>query len=190
VIAILRRIEAACAWFGRIAAWTVPLLVAGVCLGVLMAHLRLNELARWGVDLPVFADRLTLNGLTDLQWHLFAAMVMLGGAYTLHENRHVSVDFIAGRLSARLRTWITVVCDLVMLLPFALVMTWFSWKYTMTAYASGEGSSYGGLVDLWIVKSVMTLGFGLLALLALARPLRLTIEMLSANERADDRKQR
>jgi TRAP-type mannitol/chloroaromatic compound transport system permease small subunit len=175
--AALRAIEKGCAWFGKLAAWTVPLLVAGVCLGVLMAYLRINELARWGVDLPVLGDRLTLNGLTDLQWHLFAAMVMLGGAYTLHENRHVSVDFIAGRLSERTRARITVACDLLMLLPFALVMTWFSWKFTAAAYASNEGSSYGGLTDLWIIKSVMTLGFGLLALLALARPLRLLLEL-------------
>jgi TRAP-type mannitol/chloroaromatic compound transport system permease small subunit len=173
----LRRIELACAWFGKLAAWTVPLLVGGVCLGVLMAYLRLNELAHWGVDLPVLGDRLTLNGLNDLQWHLFAVMVMLGGAYTLHENRHVSVDFIASRLAPRTRTWITVVCDLFMLLPFALVMTWFSWKYTAAAYASNEGSSYGGLFDLWVIKSVMMLGFGLLALLALARPLRLVLEL-------------
>ena len=175
--AILRGIEGGCAWFGRLAAWTVPLLVAGVCVGVLMAQLRISELAHWGVDLPVLGDRLTLNGLNDLQWHLFAAMVMLGGAFTLHENRHVSVDFIASRLSPRTRQWITVACDLFMLLPFALVMTWFSWKFTAAAYASGEGSSYGGLLDLWVIKSVMTLGFALLALLALARPLRLMLEM-------------
>ena len=68
--AILRGIEGGCAWFGRLAAWTVPLLVAGVCVGVLMAQLRISELAHWGVDLPVLGDRLTLNGLNDLQWHL------------------------------------------------------------------------------------------------------------------------
>ena len=179
--AALRTIERGCAWFGKVAAWTVPLLVAGVVLGVLMAYLRINELARWGVDLPVLGDRLTLNGLNDLQWHLFAVLVMLGGAFTLHENRHVSVDFIAGRLSPRTRSWITVACDLVMLLPFALVMTWFSWKYTSAAYASNEGSSYGGLLDLWVIKSVMTLGFGLLALLALVRPVRLTLELLGSD---------
>lgn len=177
VIATLRSIERACAWFGKLAAWTVPVLVAGVCLGILMAFLRINELARWGLDLPIFGERLTLNGLTDLQWHLFAVMVMLGGVYTLHENKHVSVDFIASRFSPRTRDWITVFCDLVMLLPFALVMTWFSWKYMASAYASGEGSSYGGLADLWIIKSVMPLGFGLLAVFGLARALRLTLEL-------------
>ena len=176
IVAALRRIELACAWFGRLAAWTVPLLVVGVCLGVLLAHLRLNQLAHWGFDLPVLGERLTLNGLNDLQWHLFAVMVMLGGAYTLHDNRHVCVDFIASRLSPRTRAWITVAGDLLMLLPFAVVMTWFSWRYVQAAYTSNEGSSYGGLLDLWIIKSVMMLGFGLLALFALARPLRLLLE--------------
>ena len=157
MIGVLLAIERGCARIGRIAAWTVPLLVVGVCISVAMAQLRVNELAHWGMRLPLFGERLSLNGLTDLQWHLFAVMVMLGGVYTLHEDRHVSVDFIASRLSARTRGWITVVCDLVFLVPFCAVMSWFSWRYAASAFGSGEGSSYGGLQDLWIIKAVMPL---------------------------------
>ncbi len=179
MIETLRSIEKGCAWFGKLAAWTVPLLVIGVCLGVVMAHLRMNELLHWGFDLPVFGERLSLNGLTDLQWHLFAVMVMLGGVYTLHENKHVCVDFIASRFSDRTRLLVTILGDLFLLLPFALVMTWFSWKYAASAYATHEGSSYGGLMDLWIVKASMPLGFGLFVVFGVARVLRLTIELLS-----------
>ncbi len=179
MIGVLLAIERGCARIGRIAAWTVPLLVIGVCISVAMAQLRVNELAHWGMRLPLFGERLSLNGLTDLQWHLFAVMVMLGGVYTLHEDRHVSVDFIAGRLSARTRGWITVVCDLVFLVPFGAVMTWFSWRYTASAFASGEGSSYGGLQDLWMIKAVMPLGFGLLTIFGVARALRLLLQLLT-----------
>lgn len=183
MIGMLASIERGCAWFGKLAAWTVPLLVVSVCLGVLMAHLRINELVHWGFDLPVLGERLSLNGLTDLQWHLFAVMVMLGGVHTLHENRHVCVDFIAGRFSTRTRKLVTVFCDLFMLLPFASVMTWFSWKYMASAYVVNEGSSYGGLMDLWIVKAAMPLGFGLFTVFGLARALRLSLELLSGELR-------
>ena len=179
MIGVLLAIERGCARIGRIAAWTVPLLVIGVCISVAMAQLRVNELAHWGPRLPLFGERLSLNGLNDLQWHLFAVMVMLGGVYTLHEDRHVSVDFIAGRLSPRTRAWITVVCDLLFLVPFCAVMTWFSWRYTVSSFTSGEGSSYGGLQDLWIIKSVMPLGFVLLTVFGAARALRLLLQLLS-----------
>ena len=179
MIGVLLAIERGCARIGRVGAWTVPLLVVGVCIGVVMAQMRVNELAHWGTRLPLLGERLSLNGLTDLQWHLFAIMVMLGGVYTLHEDRHVSVDFIASRLSARTRGWITVLCDLLFLVPFCAVMTWFSWRYTVSSFTSGEGSSYGGLQDLWIIKSVMPLGFGLLTVFGVARALRLLLQLLT-----------
>lgn len=174
----LLRIERACAWTGRAAAWTVPVLVVSVCIGIALVQMRANELVEWGTVLPLFGSRLTAGGLNDLQWHLFAVMVMLGGVYALHENGHVCVDFLSSRFSGRTRTVLTLLGDLLLLLPFTLVMTWFSWQYMSNAYTSGEGSSYGGLDDRWIIKAVMPLGFGLLSLFGLARALRLALALL------------
>lgn len=182
MIAILRSIEKGCAWFGRIAAWSIPLLVASVCLSVLLVQLRANELADWGYTLPLLGSRLTLNGLNDLQWHLFAVMVMLGGVYALHDDRHVCVDFASSHFPARTAKLVTLACDLMLLLPFAVVMTWFAWQYMAAAYASGEASPYGGLSDRWIVKAVMPLGFGLLVVYALSRALRLGIELATGRD--------
>lgn len=177
MIPLLKSIEACCAWFGRIVGWATPLLVISVCLSVLMAHMRFNVLVDWGSPVPLFGSRMTMNGLTDLQWHLFALMVMLGGVYALHTDGHVSVDFIANNLSARTRQVITILGDLLFLLPFAGIMTWFSWTFTVAAYSSNEGSPYGGLDDTWIIKAVMPLGFGLLGVLGLTRSIRLLIQL-------------
>lgn len=177
ITSFLASIERGCAWFGRVASWTLPLLVVSVCVSVVLVQLRANELLHWGTSLPVFGQRLTLNGLNDLQWHLFAIVVMLGTVYALYDNAHVSVDFLASGFTPSTRKLITIVCDLVILLPFACVMAWFSWQYVLNAYTSGEGSSYGGLGDRWIIKAVMPLGFGLLGLFGLARALRLSIEL-------------
>ena len=177
MIQLLQSIERGCAWFGRAAGWATPILVVSVCLSVLMAQARFNVLLDWGVDLPLFGTKMTMNGLTDLQWHLFAVMVMLGGVYALHAGSHVCVDFLASTFSPRTRRIVTILGDLVFLLPFACVMAWFGWKFTLAAFTSSEGSSYGGLEDTWIIKAVLPLGFGLLAVLGLARSLRLVIEL-------------
>lgn len=175
----LSAVERGCAWLGRVSAWTVPLLVVSVCVSILLVQLRANVLFEWGgPSLPLFGTRLTAGGLNDLQWHLFAVMVMLGGAYTLHENGHVCVDFLSSRFSPRGRQVATLLGDLLLLLPFAAVMTWFSWEYVQAAYASGEGSSYSGLDQRWIIKLVMPLGFGLLLLFGLARALRTGLALL------------
>ena len=180
--ATLLAIERGCAWFGRASAWTVPVLVLSVCASVLLAQLRLNVLVDWGVAVPLFGPHLSAGGLNDLQWHLFAVMTMLGGVYTLHERGHVCVDFIATHFSPRAKLWVTLLGDLALLLPFALVMTWFSWDYTVAAYVSGEGSSYGGLDQRWIIKAVMPLGFGLLVVFGLARSVRTALELLSRQD--------
>ena len=173
----LSAVERGCAWFGRVAAWTVPLLVISVCTSILLVNLRANVLFEWGHPVPLFGSGLTAGGLTDLQWHLFAVMVMLGGAYTLRENGHVCVDFLSSHFSLRTRQAITLAGDLLLLLPFTVVMTWFSWDYMAAAWSSGEGSSYGGLDQRWIIKAVMPLGFGLLTLFGLARALRTAIAL-------------
>lgn len=173
----LRRIERFCAGFGRASSWAVPVLVVAVCLTVLLSLMRANTLFEWGFALPLFGTRLTMSGLNDVQWHLFALMVMLGITSTLHDNGHVSVDFVSSRFSPRTRRWVMLLGDVLLLLPFALVMTWFSWHFMASAWASGEGSSDGGLAQRWIIKAVMPLGFGLLALFGAARALRTALEL-------------
>ena len=43
------------------------------------------------------------NALTETQWYMFAAMVLLGAAYTLKLNEHVRVDLFYGSASDRTR---------------------------------------------------------------------------------------
>jgi TRAP-type mannitol/chloroaromatic compound transport system permease small subunit len=74
---------------------------------------------------------------------------------------------------------VTLLGDALLLLPFALVMAWFSWRFMASAWASGEGSSDGGLDQRWIIKAVLPLGFGLLALFGVARALRTARELIT-----------
>jgi TRAP-type mannitol/chloroaromatic compound transport system permease small subunit len=47
-------------------------------------------------------------------------------------------------------------------------MLWQSWRFAMLAWNSGEGSSLGGLRDYWMIRSVVFVGFAVLAVALLA----------------------
>lgn len=154
---------------GRASAWLVlPMLVA-VLAAVAGGLLRVNDVLAWGPEIPLFGDRLSITGLAELQWHLLALLVMLGGAYALAEERHVNVDMISAGFGPRTQALVRLVGDLVLLLPFCLLIAWYSWGFMEMAWRTGERSDYGGLTDRWIVKALMPLGFGLLALVGLGR---------------------
>src|SRR5690606_38903401 len=111
MIEFLQRIERTCAWFGKVSAWALPVLVLATVITVVMVQLRWNTLFSWNGEIPLFGSELSLSGLTDFQWHLFAVMTMLGGVYALHDNAHVSVDVIAGTFSPRTRKIVTLLGD-------------------------------------------------------------------------------
>lgn len=182
MIAFLRAIEAACAWFGRIVGWLNLLLIFAVCIAVLMVQLRMNVLVEWPGNLLLLGPRMTMNGMIDLQWHLFAAITMLGGVYAMHTDGHVCVDFIAARFAERTKQWVRLFGDIVFLVPFCAIMTFYAWRFTASSFNSGEGSSYGGLMDTWIIKGFMPLGFGLLTVFGVARALRGILELARRQE--------
>ena len=49
------------------------------------------------------------NGWLEIQWYMFAGMVLLGAPYTLKMNEHVRVDLVYGMVSERTRIWIDIV---------------------------------------------------------------------------------
>lgn len=165
----LRAIVDACALPGRIVGWLILPLIAFVCLGVAAARIGINHIVDWGTELPVLGPALTVNSLLDLQWYIFALLVLFGGVYAFRDRQHVSVDFVSGSFPPRLRLVIEILGDLFLLLPFAAIVTWYGTKFALSAYTSGEGSTYGGLLDRWVIKACIPLAFGLLGLAALAR---------------------
>ncbi|AZQ86243.1 TRAP transporter small permease subunit [Colwellia sp. Arc7-635] len=95
-------------------------------------------------------------GMQELEWHLFAAMFMFGIGYSLKEDAHVRVDIFYDQLSEQKKAIINIIGSLVLALPFALLLIYFSWNYTYEAYAIGEGSGDpGGLPHRWIIRSVI-----------------------------------
>ncbi len=185
MIRLLDRLQALCAWPGRLAGWLVVPLILSVCLAVLAAQFGINMLAEWGDPLPLFGKALTVNTLLDLQWHMFALIVLFGGIYAFRDNNHVAVDVFASGLPERARLAIRIFGDLVFLLPFCVIIAWYGYGFAEKAFISGEGSTYGGLIDRWMIKASIPAAFGLLGLCALLRAISTALDLTGFSPKTD-----
>ena len=104
------------------------------------------------------------NGLLEIQWYLFGALVLLGAAHTLRMNEHVRVDLVYSSVSDRTRLWIDAVGLVLFLIPVGLYLTYLSIPFFARSFQTGEVSNNAGGLILWPVKLVLPLGFALLTL--------------------------
>ncbi|WP_160009172.1 TRAP transporter small permease subunit [Rhizobium sp. 18055] len=104
------------------------------------------------------------NGWLEIQWYLFAFVVVLGAAHTLRMNEHVRVDLIYGAVSDRARLWIDTIGLIVFLIPACIFLTWLCWPFFWLSFQQGEVSSNAGGLIRWPVKLILLAGFALLTL--------------------------
>ena len=116
-----------------------------------------NAMSRYAFDL-------SSNAFLEIQWYLFAAIVMLGASHTLRMNEHVRVDIIYTHLSERGKEWLDLVCTAVFLVPSMLVIAYYSWPFYMQSWSVQEISGNAGGLIRWPVKVLVPLGFTLVAL--------------------------
>lgn len=133
---------------GAIATWLV-LLSCLISAG--------NAMVRYGFSV-------SSNAWLEVQWQMFAGVVMLGTAYTLKTNEHVRVDVLYGRRGPRARAWIDLFGLLLFLMPATLLLAWLSWPMFASSFAGNEMSNNPGGLPLWPAKAMLPLGFALLAL--------------------------
>ena len=104
------------------------------------------------------------NSWLEIQWYMFAGMVLLGAPYTLKMNEHVRVDLIYGMISERARLWIDIVGGFLFLLPICIILVYFTWPWFLESWRIGETSSNAGGLVRWPVKLMLPVGFFLMTL--------------------------
>src|SRR3954451_15328101 len=104
------------------------------------------------------------NGWLELQWYMFAVLVMFGASYTFKRNEHVRVEILYLMLSVRGQLWLDLIGTLCFLIPSCLLLSYLSWPFFLQAYVVGETSSNAGGLLRWPIKLVVPAGFVLLAL--------------------------
>ena len=135
---------------------------------------RFGEIANWLVLFACLisagnaASRFLLsassNAWLEVQWYMFAGMVLLGGPYTLKVNEHVRVDVLYSALSERLRLVIDILGALLFLLPICVILIYFTWPWFVESWRINESSSNAGGLIRWPVKLLLPVGFALMAL--------------------------
>ena len=102
------------------------------------------------------------NGWLEIQWYLFAGMVLLGAPYTLKMNEHVRVDLVYGMVSEKTRIWIDIICGFLFLLPICVILMWITWPWFVDSWHLNESSSNAGGLIRWPVKLMLPVGFALM----------------------------
>jgi TRAP-type mannitol/chloroaromatic compound transport system permease small subunit len=119
-----------------------------------------------------YAFGMSSNAWLELQWYLFAAIFLLAAGFTLKHNGHVRIDILYGQLSERARAWIDLLGAVVFLLPFSLLLVWFSWFGFVDAWQHSEMSPDSGGLLRWPVRVLIPLGFALLALQGISESIK------------------
>jgi len=109
----------------------------------------------------------------ELEWHLLAALILLGMSHALQRGENVRVDLFYARYSPLGKRVVDVVSAL-LLITVSLAFIWLSLGYVEQSRSIMEASADpGGIPYRWLVKSLIPLGYGLLVLQQLAHLLRL-----------------
>ena len=120
----------------------------------------------------------------ELEWHLLAALILLGMSHALQRGDNVRVDIFYARYSPRTKRVVDVISAL-LLIAVALAFIKLSLGYVEQSYAINETSADpGGIPYRWAVKALIPLGYGLLVLQQLAHLLRLLTTPVEPQEAA------
>ena len=134
---------------GRLTSWLTALLVLLVCYDVFTRYM-MNETRAW---------------VMELEWHLFALIFLLGAAYALKHDKHVRVDLFYADFSNIDKAWVNLLGGILFLVPWCLMVIYWSFDYANLSLSVREGSpDPGGLPARYIIKFVVPLGIGLLLL--------------------------
>ena len=104
------------------------------------------------------------NGWLEIQWYMFAFVVMCGASYTFKRNEHVRVEIFYLYLTERGQHWLDLIGALVFLIPVALLLAVLAWPFFMQSFAVNEFSPNAGGLVRWPVKFLLPAGFFLLAM--------------------------
>lgn len=142
---------------GRLAAWLTTILVVLICADVIFRY-AFNNTAAWVIE---------------LEWHLFALIFLLGGGYAFKHDRHVRVDLFYANFSKRDKALINLLGSLLLLLPWCSIITIYAFQYASLSFDLKEASpDPGGLPAIYLIKSVVAIGFFLLFLQGISLAIR------------------
>jgi TRAP-type mannitol/chloroaromatic compound transport system permease small subunit len=119
-----------------------------------------------------YAINVSSNAFLEIQWYMFAGIVLLGAAYTLRVNEHVRVDLFYGALTDRQRHWVDLLGGAFFLMPMCIILVWFTWPWFIESWQNNETSTNAGGLVRWPVKLLLPVAFVLLFLQGFAEMIK------------------
>lgn len=153
LIQVARRIDRFINAIGKFAYWIVLVMIG---VGVW------NVLGRYIGN--AIGQNLSSNGLIETQWYLFDIVFLLGAAYTLQKNEHVRVDVFYAQFSRRKKAIADLLGTLFFLLPFSVLVIYFSWSSVLRSWRVRETSPDPGGLIRYPIKTMILVSFALLIL--------------------------
>jgi TRAP-type mannitol/chloroaromatic compound transport system permease small subunit len=132
---------------GNLLAIALLLMVLNVAFDVMMRYL----------------FRASSVGMQEMEWHIFAVIILYGVGYALQCEGHVRVDFLYDRMQPKTRALINIFGTVLFLVPLSLLILFGSVDFVHDAYVMNEISEDpGGLTHRWIIKGMIPLSFAFL----------------------------
>jgi TRAP-type mannitol/chloroaromatic compound transport system permease small subunit len=107
---------------------------------------------------------LSSNAWLELQWVLFSMVFLFCAPWTLQLNEHVRIDIVNSMMPRPVRSMIELIGHAFFLLPLTLIMIVTSVPFFLESFRLNEQSFSAGGLPQWPAKSLVVIGFVLLAL--------------------------
>ena len=163
-LVIAERIESVIDLFGKVASWLTLSIVLLIVINVIL---------RYSMSLgSVWAQ--------ELEWHLLAAMILFGISFSLLRGDNVRVDMFYANYTPQ-KKYIVDLVSAILTIIIAVFFVKLSINYVGQSFSIGEKSpDPGGIPMRWLVKSLIPIGFSLLALQGFAEMLRVIMNRPNA----------
>ena len=148
-------------YIGRFLSWLVLLMVLVGVWNVIGRYLG-----------RAVGQNLTSNALIETQWYIFDLIFLLGAAYALKHDEHVRVDVFYSSWSPKRKALLDLLGTLLFLIPFSLLVIFFSWNTVAASWAIGEISPDPGGLPRYPIKTVILISFFLLILQGISEAIK------------------
>lgn len=153
LLPLARKIDRVTNLIGQLASWLVLVMIGVGVWNVLSRYIG-----------HAIGKNLSANGLIETQWYLFDIVFLLGAAYALQHNEHVRVDVFYAQWNRRRKALADLVGTLFFLLPFSVLVIYFSWGSVVRSWSVRETSPDPGGLARYPIKTMIIVSFVLLIL--------------------------
>jgi TRAP-type mannitol/chloroaromatic compound transport system permease small subunit len=112
----------------------------------------------------ITGSNLSSNAYIEAQWYIFSLIFFFAAAYALKHNEHVRVDVFYSKWNPRRRAVIEIFGTLFFLIPFCVLIIFYSWETIVNSWLILETSSDPNGLPRYPIKTIIIISFALLIL--------------------------